>query len=402
MSINMDYATQENAESRSFFSYPIDDSGDQSCPAAFASESALDVPSATRKVWHEFLAQHNVAAAILSVVLAGSPPKRHAFLIGFDPVRNDPGVTRQLLHFSEKLWSRMGDRTAVPFQNEDCRWRNDPARHDAGPVSALLAGYEHGVAAQQRHNATCVQAIYLRKYGLDRFNANELASLQLILPLLADSAARGAQLAEQALRSNRLEAMFDRVSLSMMMLSAESQPIFMNSAARASLQERKWLIRSADGSISCTNPKQARKLRDSIRIAAAAEPDAPIENVYRLDDGNGEWRLAYVLSATSRSGAAAARCALLFILAPGRMDAPSQLLEALGLLPSEQRFLGHFLKASSLCDAATDCGLSEETARTYLKRVRAKLGVHRQMELAGLISGLVLPLHGTTEPTTGE
>jgi hypothetical protein len=24
------------------------------------------------------------------------------------------------------------------------------------------------------------------------------------------------------------------------------------------------------------------------------------------------------------------------------------------------------------------------------------------MELAGLISGLVLPLHGTTEPTTGE
>ena len=29
----------------------------------------------------------------------------------------------------------------------------------------------------------------------------------------------------------------------------------------------------------------------------------------------------------------------------------------------------------------------------HLKRVRAKLGVHRQMELAGLISGLVLPLH---------
>ena len=79
-------------------------------------------------------------------------------------------------------------------------------------------------------------------------------------------------------------------------------------------------------------------------------------------------------------------------MGPGKVDAPSSLLEALGLLPSEQRFLGQFLKSSSLGNAAEGCGLSEETARTYLKRVRAKLGVHRQMELAGLISGLVLPL----------
>ena len=96
----------------------------------------------------------------------------------------------------------------------------------------------------------------------------------------------------------------------------------------------------------------------------------------------------------ARSGESGTRCALLFILAPGRMTASAQMLEALGLLPSEQRFLGHFLKSNSLCDAAIDCGLSEESARTYLKRVRAKLGVHRQMELAGLISGLVLPVSG--------
>ena len=82
--------------------------------------------------------------------------------------------------------------------------------------------------------------------------------------------------------------------------------------------------------------------------------------------------------------------------------APTSLLEALGLLPSEQRFLGHFLKSSSLCNAAEGCGLSEETARTYLKRVRAKLGVHRQMELAGLISGLVLPLHAADSPAYME
>jgi len=400
MSINMDYAIQETAETRSFFSYPIEDRDEPDQPTSHAPGNPLDVPSATRKVWHEFLAQHDVAAAILSVALAGSPPQRHAFLIGFDNVRRDPAVTGALLGFAERIWSRMDERLAISFRCEHGRKAAQPVRHDPSPVGALLAEFDHGVAAQRQHNGAVVRAVYLRRQGLDHFSAAEIASLQLILPLLADSAARGAQLAEQAQRSSMLEGMFDRVSLSMMMLSAECQPIFMNSAARTMLDGRKWLIRAADGSISCTNPKQAKKLRESMRLAATATSGAPVENLYRLDDGNGEWRLAYVLSATSRAGGDASRCALLFILAPGKMDAPTQLLEALGLLPSEQRFLGHFLKSSSLGDAAVDCGLSEETARTYLKRVRAKLGVHRQMELAGLISGLVLPLNGAG-PTAG-
>ena len=55
---------------------------------------------------------------------------------------------------------------------------------------------------------------------------------------------------------------------------------------------------------------------------------------------------------------------MLILMGPGKVDAPSSLLEALGLLPSEQRFLGQFLKSSSLGNAAEGCGLSEETART--------------------------------------
>jgi DNA-binding CsgD family transcriptional regulator len=108
--------------------------------------------------------------------------------------------------------------------------------------------------------------------------------------------------------------------------------------------------------------------------------------------------LAYVISAGSRRGDSMTRCAMVIIMGPGKVDAPASLLEALGLLPSEQRFLVHFLKSNSLGNAAEGCGLSEETARTYLKRVRAKLGVRRQMELAGLISGLVLPQNAADSP----
>jgi PAS domain-containing protein len=404
MSMNMDYATQQAAETISDLSERLNhESVSTELEQAACPKHAIEVPAATRKVWHEFLAQHDVAAAVLSVVLPSQAPQRYAFLIGFDSFRNDHDTTRHLLSFAERVWLHLSDQPSLQFQtiNFGSATLDLPDQRDMQAITKLLAGFDRGVAAQRKHNGATIRAVYLRHKGLDRFTAREVGSLQLILPLLADSAARGAQLTRQSQRSEMLEAMFDRVSLSMVMLSADSQPLFMNSSAGAMLDERNWLIRSADGSIACTDQKQAKKLRESIKLAAAADNDAPVEDVYRIDGRNGEWRLAYVLSAMSRSGDIGTRCALLFVLTPGKMDAPTQMLEALGLLPSEQRFLGHFLKASSLCNAAEDCGLSEETARTYLKRVRAKLGVHRQMELAGLISGLVLPLHHSGHPAIG-
>ena len=393
MATNLEYASQFTENGGDIF-YPYDDTGGLALPGpAVDCQRATDFSSSTRKVWHDYLAQYDVTSAIMTVTLPGPNAQRHAFLIGLDDARNNPRAVQRLLDVAERLWPRVGQQSAFQFQVSDT---NLVAATDGGEDATgndILAMFDHGVAAQTQHNNTIIRAIYFRRAGMGSFTRQEVGSLQLILPLFADAAAGGAQLARQSQRSAMLEAMFDRVSLSMTMLSSDSQPLFMNSSATAMLDERKWLIRAADGSICGTNPKQAKILRDSVRLAATAADHAPIEEVHRLDCRTGEWRLAYVVSAKSRSGDVLTRCALLIVLAPGKMDAPVQLLEALGLLPSEQRFLGHFLKSSSLGNAAIDCGLSEETARTYLKRVRAKLGVHRQMELAGLISGLVLPLH---------
>ncbi len=364
----------------------------------------VEMPASTRKVWHEYLAQYEVNSAIITVTLATPEPQHQAFLIGFEDARNSPRATHQLLAVAEKLWTRVGAQSAFQFQlgSSPRATEAEPGLGDDLTASTLLSKFDHGVAAQTQHNGAITRAIYFRDAGMDGFSKQELGSLQLILPLFADSAAGGARLARQSQRSAMLEAMFDRVSLSMMLLNADSQPLFLNSSAAAMLDERRWLIRAADGAIAGTDAKQAKQMRESIRLAATAAVGAPTEDVYRLDCRSGEWRLAYVVSAMSRSGDVTTQCAMLIVLAPGKMAAPAQLLEALGLLPSEQRFLGHFLKSSSLCNAAVDCGLSEETARTYLKRVRAKLGVHRQMELAGLISGLVLPIHATANAATME
>ena len=399
MSINLEYASQYK-ETNNEILYPYDDTaGTVFSGLADEYQRTLDVSASTRKVWHDYLAQYEVTSAILTVTQSGSNPRSHAYLIGFDSARGNSRPTQKLLGVAEQLWARLGRQPAFQFQVAGTNLASESVGVQTDDV---LDQFDHAVAAQTQHNGATIRAVYFRQKNMGRFSRQDMGSLQLILPLFADSAAGGAQLARQSQRSAMLEAMFDRVSLSMALLAADSKPLFMNSSATAMLDERKWLIRSADGSISGANPKQATDLRESIRLAATATEDAPKEGVFRLDCQTGDWRLAYVVSAKSRSGDVTTRCAMLIVLAPGKMDAPTQMLEALGLLPSEQRFLGHFLKSSSLCNAAEDCGLSEETARTYLKRVRAKLGVHRQMELAGLISGLVLPLHGGGNLAIGE
>ena len=348
-----------------------------------------DMAATTRKVWHDFLAQFDINSAILTVTLTAAGAQRHAFLIGFDHARGDADATRRLLGMMDDLWTRIGEQPVHHFQVAGTDFGPELGAQRGGEAGSGL--YDRGLALQMKRSGASIRALFFRQRGAARFDERDVGSLQMIAPLLADSATRVAQLARQSRRSAMLEAMFDRVSLSMALLSADGRPLFMNSAATALVGQRKWLIRSADGAIVAVDPQQAKELRESIRRAATS-PE-PTEDVFRLDGRNGDWRLAYVVSAKSRSGDVTARCAMLILMGPGKVDAPTSLLEALGLLPSEQRFLGQFLKSSSLGNAAEGCGLSEETARTYLKRVRAKLGVHRQMELAGLISGLVLPLH---------
>lgn len=363
-----------------------------------APHGVIDMAAGTLKIWHDYLAQFDILSAILMVSLPAAGSQRHVFLIGFDHVRGDATATRQLMTAADDLWERIGEQPVHHFRLAGTDFGPAVTRAAGEPAPAGLA--DCGIAVQMKRSGTAIRALFFRQAGAGRFSDRDAGSLQLIAPILADSATRVAQLARQSRRSAMLEAMFDRVSLSMTLLSADGQPLFMNRAAVALLDQRQWLIRGADGAIAATNPRQAKELRDSIRRAATGS--TPVEEVFRLDGRTGDWRLVYVVSAKSRSGDATARCAMVIIMGPGKVDAPTSLLEALGLLPSEQRFLGQFLKSSSLGNAAEGCGLSEETARTYLKRVRAKLGVHRQMELAGLISGLVLPLHAADGPAVLE
>lgn len=75
-----------------------------------------------------------------------------------------------------------------------------------------------------------------------------------------------------------------------------------------------------------------------------------------------------------------------------------QLLETLGLTVAERRLAQHLLAGKSLADAAAESNLTIGTARSYLKRIFAKTGIHRQSQLITLCHTLMPPLKASILP----
>jgi DNA-binding CsgD family transcriptional regulator len=69
---------------------------------------------------------------------------------------------------------------------------------------------------------------------------------------------------------------------------------------------------------------------------------------------------------------------------------PSLIRDVLGLTMGEARVASLVGTGQSPREAAEKLGISEETARTTLKRVFSEVGVNRQSELAALLTRLVL------------
>lgn len=74
------------------------------------------------------------------------------------------------------------------------------------------------------------------------------------------------------------------------------------------------------------------------------------------------------------------------LVGASQKEIPSALLAALfDLSPSEAKLAAGLTMGNSVAETATELGVTVKTARTYLERVFAKTGTHRQSELIGLL-----------------
>ncbi|MEE4212215.1 MAG: helix-turn-helix transcriptional regulator [Parvularcula sp.] len=90
---------------------------------------------------------------------------------------------------------------------------------------------------------------------------------------------------------------------------------------------------------------------------------------------------------------------LLAVLAPLRADPPTAeaLAVALSLTLAEAKVVRRILNGERVNVIAEEMRLSEQTVRTYLKRVYGKLGVSGQCELIAKVSHLLIPLRAMND-----
>lgn len=350
---------------------------------------AIKVEHDGRLGWREYLRRLGVDAAIILCELRGAETGRRLFFVGLDEARGNVQLTDGLIAYAEGLW-RNHPRSAFESLGQAIAITGGVRPAQGHQLSRLLADYAHIAVMHASQCGDGVSAVFLTK--TQPFDTGISHRLSEALPLFHDGARAHARSDQAQVRAAQLTAMLDQVSLATFLVNPNGRAVFVNSVAQQMLSERRFLMQQADGRLACPDSLQTKGLRAAIRAAATAAPGAGEQFSIRLGQIEGDWRLAVVVPADPLAGDEQLRCAMIVVHGPQQAEVSTHLLKALGLLPSEQRFLAAFLKTSSLAEAAKLSGLSEESARTYLKRVRSKLGVHRQFELARLIYGLAPPI----------
>ncbi len=354
-----------------------------------------------------FLADLGIEDALIAFKPSVDEP-RSLFVVGMHGVRRQAAGLYHLVRVADHMWEQSADAAlrivTLPVVPGDGGLNERDSERPVlfGRLPWPLEGFGQAIVARQITVAGRLDLILLHRQGRERLHSDRPALMKPALPLFLDAILAFCLARRQEQHSALLRAMFDHMTAPTLLVDEQARPLIVNGAAAALLGRRDILFRSTDGLIAARSPRENRALRAIVRRVATSQgqDDDGEMSAVRLTDRAGRWLIAIAVPARLGRDDHGVRPAVMIVIhQPVAAGAPACILSALGLLPSEQRFLDHFLRATTLAEAAEQCGLSHETARTYLKRVRAKLGAHRQMDLARLIYGLIPPLGADTTPS---
>ncbi len=156
-----------------------------------------------------------------------------------------------------------------------------------------------------------------------------------------------------------------------------------------------WLERENDLQISNDRLCAVAQNNQQMLLEALARATGPLQktSVVHLGGSDERPRTIVVLP----MGRAPTLALVVFGQARGDGILPERLLTALGLTVAERRLALQLLAGKSLAAAAEDNNVTIATARSYLKRIFIKTGVHRQSQLIALYHTLIPPVLTTAE-----
>lgn len=332
----------------------------------------------------------------------GSCPPEHAALIHFIKeflgcsgwnVTVHSGPSREVLRIRRSLPQTVLERVA-PVGPESARIIEDGTREtvDAGglELSEACGWVLAQVSVRLPHGGAA--RIMLGWEGARRFQAIEpvlaraLGTLARLLVPIVENHNR-AELGDVAIMA------LDALDLACFIADRNGFAVLSNLPASRLFPERKQTDLRMDNSDGPLKP-----LIDAATGQLAKDRNKPVAApaVCRCTLPNGDVRAAHVFPLGERSRDGLGRkwrdCFAVLIPVHGGVPGALALQAGLGLTQSESRLAAELVGGKSVQEAAGKLSLSEQTARTYLKRIFSKLGISRQSQLVSLAARQFVPI----------
>jgi DNA-binding CsgD family transcriptional regulator len=228
--------------------------------------------------------------------------------------------------------------------------------------------------------------------------------LALSLRVLAHCAISYNDYARREKRLQILEGMIDELAPALMLVNATAQVFWTNYRAELILAERRLLVRNGGNMLASRTAANTALLRQAIAEAISSPPRVDEESDRYLllpgDDDGGE-DVIVLRPVAGRHGLEGNRAVMVILPQNDMLTLAAKLVGLYGLIPSEARFVSAIVQTGSSAHAAIQLGITEQTAKTYMKRIYAKLGVNNQLELGMLFASLAPPLRSTPVPLAG-
>ena len=182
-----------------------------------------------------------------------------------------------------------------------------------------------------------------------------------------------------------VKALLDGVPLGLMVVDDDELKVA-NRAARALLDEGD-VLRLRNGRVGGATGHADVELRAAIQ-EALSDSDKPVGVALPIDHAEPVRALVRRLHPQSAQMVGVARDAVaLYVTDPRKpVETPQEILQRLfGLTPREAAVLRILAKGEDLQSAATQLGISIQTARTHLKHIMETTGASRQAELVRMV-----------------
>lgn len=221
----------------------------------------------------------------------------------------------------------------------------------------------------------------INRIGVFRFYSKPCPTDRLIEGIAAALRARHPDSDTGKEASLAARTALDRLPFAVLALDSQKHVIFMNRSGALLVQARRGLSVDAGGQCRALRPEVTRVLHDAIDKVLAGTDTAALTLPLASEDN----ALSLLVSAgTVEDGDAKV---LLFVQDRNQAAIPpaDHLRSLFGLTNAEAELARALVQGRDLAEAAQDCGLTINSARTYLKSVFSKTGTNRQANLVRLL-----------------